>query len=79
MIALHLVPAVGPVRIERLVRMFGSARAAVDAGERDLAEVHGIGTRLAARIVRWRASVDGDAELRRAAEVGARVLTWIDP
>lgn len=59
--------------------MFGSARAAVDAGERDLAEVHGIGPRLAARIVRWRASVDVDAELRRAAAVGARVLTWIDP
>jgi DNA processing protein len=72
------VPALGPVRIARLVQMMGSARDAAHAAERDLAAVPGIGPRLAARIVRERASSDAALELRRADAVGARILTWLD-
>ena len=43
LIALYLVASLGPVRIARLVRTFGSARDAADAGENDLAAVPGIG------------------------------------
>ncbi len=78
MIALHLVPALGPVRIARLVQMMGSARDVAHAAETDLAAVPGIGPRLAARIVRERASFDAAEELRRAGVVGARILTWLD-
>ena len=78
MIALHLVPPLGPVRIARLLQTFGSARGAAEASEKDLAAVPGIGRRLAARIVGDRSSVDVDAELRRAAAFGARVQTWFD-
>jgi len=72
------MPALGPVRIARLVQMLGSIRDAANAAEKDLAAVPGIGPRLAARIVRQRAGFDAAEELRRAAAVGARVLTWLD-
>jgi DNA processing protein len=78
LIALHLMPSLGPVRISRLIRVFGSARAAANAADEDLAAVPGIGPRLAARLVGKRASLDAAEELRRAAAVGARVLTWLD-
>ncbi|TMI78941.1 MAG: DNA-protecting protein DprA [Bacillati bacterium ANGP1] len=78
LIALHLVPALGPIRIARLVQAIGSARAASEARETALAAVPGIGPRLAALIVRWRRAIDVDEELRRASRAGACVLTWLD-
>src|SRR4029077_15990132 len=78
LIALHLMPSLGPVRILRLIQALGSACAAANAGEEDLAAVSGIGPRLAARFVRKRPSLDAGRELRRAAAAGARVLTWLD-
>src|SRR5438309_550031 len=66
LIALHLVPALGPIRIARLMQAFGSARGACEAREKKLAAVPGIGPRLAALIVRWRGAIDVDEELRRA-------------
>jgi len=77
-IALHLVPLLGPVRIARLVSTFGSARGAWHAGETALAAVPGIGPRIASHIVRSRPAVDVDVALRRAGEAGARVATWWD-
>jgi len=78
LIALHLVPALGPIRIARLVQAIGSARGACEARETALAAVPGIGPRLAALIVRWRRAIDVDEELRRASRAGACVLTWLD-
>ncbi len=78
LIALHLTPALGPVRIARLVRAMGSAAAVWEAPEPALARVAGIGPRLAASIVRERTRVDVDRELHRAAVRGVRVLTWLD-
>ena len=76
LIALHLTPSLGPRRLARLVRGFGSATAASSAPESALREVSGIGPRLAAMIVRERQCVDVDRELRWADRVGARVVTW---
>ena len=78
LIALHLTPSLGPRRIARLTRTFGSAEAAWYAPEPALRAVPGIGLHLAAVIVRMRASVDVDHELRRAERAGARVVTWLD-
>jgi len=78
LIALHLTPGLGAVRIARLVRALGSAAAAWGASASVLAGMPGIGPRLAARIVCGRDGVDVDRELHRAAMRGARVLTWLD-
>jgi DNA processing protein len=66
------------VRIARLVEALGTAGDVFTAAEQDLAGVRGIGVRLAATIVRRRIEVDVDDEMRRAAAVGARILTRID-
>jgi len=78
LIALSLAPALGPVRIGRLMRAFGSAREAWRASAAALAAVEGIGARVAALIAAGRGSVDVDRVLRRADAAGARVLTWLD-
>jgi DNA processing protein len=79
LIALHLVPAIGAVRMRRLVSTLGSAAAACGASQATLATVPGIGPRLAARIVSRCRAAEADRELRRAEAVGARVVTWVDP
>ncbi len=78
LIALHLTPALGAVRIARLVRALGSAASVWEAPEPALARVAGIGPRLAALIVSGRRRADVDGELHRAAVRGVRVLTWLD-
>jgi DNA processing protein len=79
LIGLHLIPALGPVRIARLVGAIGTARDVFTAHEQALAAVRGIGNRLAATIVHRRTEVDVDDEVRRAAAAGARIVTWLDP
>jgi len=78
LVALHLVPGVGAVRIASLVRSLGSAHAAWTASRAALESVASIGPRVAAAIVRGREVIDVDRELRRADESGARVVTWLD-
>lgn len=79
LIALHLTPALGAVRIARLVRAFGSAAAACEASDMELAAVPGMSPRVAALAVGWRDRTDVDGELARARACGARVATWCDP
>ncbi len=78
LIALHLVPGLGAVRIARLIGTLGSAAAVWDASGQALTRVPGIGPRLAAFIERGRGAVNVERELRRATDRGARVLTWLD-
>ncbi len=78
LIALHLTPPLGAVRIARLVNTLGSAAAACEASEAQLAAVPGITPRVAAFMVKWRGSVDVDRALARAAACGARMVTWLD-
>ena len=50
LIALHLTPGIGAVRIAHLMHALGSADAAWSAPEKELAAVPGIGARRAAAI-----------------------------
>jgi DNA processing protein len=74
LIALSLVPGVGPGRIRTLVSHFGGAAAALSASRQALAAVPGIGPQTAAAI----ASFDGDdavdAQLKRAEQADATLL-----
>lgn len=81
LLALTLVPGLGPVRITRLIESLGSVDAALGATSARLARVPGIGDKTAANIARnLHRSIEGvDAELERIAECGAHVVALGDP
>lgn len=45
------LPGIGPVRASRLLDRFGSVRAVLNADEKTLSEVHGVGPKIAQKIV----------------------------
>ncbi len=77
-IALNLMDSVGPVRVRNLVEALGSPEAIFTASEKDLTRAQGIGAELAAKIAAQRASLDPASEERKAARIGARILTAED-
>lgn len=74
LVALSLIPGVGPGRIRALVAAFGSAAAALAAPARALAEVPGIGMQTAAAIARFDAFDQVEAQLRQAERLGTTML-----
>jgi len=74
-IALNMVRGVGPVRVRRLLGVFGSPARILHASERELAAVDGIGGDVAASIRDWESQADLVEELRLVKEAGARVVT----
>jgi DNA processing protein len=77
-IALNLIDHVGPVRVKRLLERFGQPQAILAAGAKELMQVEGVGPEVAKAITGW-SQADLDAELKRIADFGARVLTLDDP
>lgn len=79
LIALTLVPGVGPGRVRALLARFGSAQAVFQAGLATLAGVDGVGPQTARAIRSFAADDIADDQLRRAARVGAHAVTlWDD-
>ncbi len=74
-IALNLMDGMGPVRVRNLAAVLGSPEAIFTAAEADLLLAEGVGAELAARIVAQRGAVDPAAEERKAAGLGARLVT----
>ncbi len=77
-IALNMVPKMGPVRLRRLLDAFGSAENILLARHGQLSRVDGISEALADNIRRWEEFGDPAAELRQAADIGARIITAED-
>jgi DNA processing protein len=77
---LHLTDRVGAVTYKKLVRAFGSPEAALAAPESRLAEVSGIGRKIAREIASARSESAGRAEeeLELAREHGVSILTLDD-
>jgi DNA processing protein len=63
LLALHLLPGLGPVRTAALLERFGSAGAVLRAAASRLREVPHIGEKLSEELPRAAAAVDVDAEL----------------
>ena len=77
LIALSLVPGVGPGRIRALVAACGSATAVLAASRRALAEVPGIGPRTAAAIAGFDDFAEVDKQMRRAEQSRAVLVpSW---
>ena len=79
LVALNLIEHVGPVRVRQLLEHFGQPEAILQASRRQLLQVQGIGEETAEAIGAWEKNVDLAAELKRAAEFGARLLIQSDP
>ena len=65
LLALHLVPGIGPRLTEALLERFGSADAVRKASAAELQEVPYLGETLAQRLVSSLGAVDVDAELKK--------------
>jgi DNA processing protein len=77
-IALNMVPQMGPVRLRRLLDAFGSAEKILLARPDQLAAIPGLSRPLAENIARWEDFADPTTELKKAADLGARVITAED-
>jgi len=73
----NMVKGIGAVRLQALLRHFGSLASAWQAPQ-DALQTAGLSARLAERVLQTRASVDLDSVLAGIARQGITILTWED-
>lgn len=78
MVALNMLPKIGPVRVRRLLEGFGTPEAVLGAGKDRLMRVDGIGEETAGILHRWQDHTDPVTELKEAAERGISVVLMED-
>lgn len=78
-IVLNMLPTMGPVRLRRLIEVFGSPEKILTAPRDRLRAVDGIGAEVATQIANWESTVDLPSELQRVHASGARVITPAEP
>src|SRR4030095_10558079 len=78
-IALNMLPTMGPVRMRKLLEVFGQPECVLSAKRDELRRIEGIGNEVAEQISRWESIVDLGAELKRIADFGASVITQKSP
>ena len=78
LVALNMLPKIGPVRVRRLLEAFGGPAAALGAGKDRLMRVDGIGEETAKILHGWQDHADPLAEIREAAERGISIVTQDD-
>jgi len=78
-IALNLFEGIGPVRVRALLDVLGSPARIFDAGLDELLQAKGVGRGVAESLIAQRSKVDVAAEIQRAADVDASIVTQADP
>jgi DNA processing protein len=78
LVALNMLPKIGPVRVRRLLEAFGCPAAVLAARENALTRVDGIGVETAKILVSWKDHADPAAEIREAAGRGIAIVTQDD-
>lgn len=79
LVALNLLPKIGPVRTRRLMERFGSAEAVLTASKDALMRVDGIGEETALILSRWQDHADPIQELAEVATRGLNIMLPDDP
>ena len=74
-LAINLIPKVGPVRLRKLLGVFGEPQAILRAPVDRLSAVDGISVEIARGIAAWETTVDLSGETGRMAEAGVHALT----
>jgi DNA processing protein len=78
LIALNMIPHIGPVRLRNMQDRIGSPATILSASRDQLLSVPGIGEAAADAIAGWESGVDLAGELRRIREFGCQIVTWQD-
>ncbi len=80
LLALTMIPGLGPVRIDRLIQAAGSPGAVLGMTQSQLTRVEGIGQQTASRIITARpdASAMADQELQTLSDAGCSMVTILD-
>jgi DNA processing protein len=78
LVALNMLPKIGPVRVRRLLEAFGDPASALGAGKDRLMRVDGIGEETAKILQNWQDHADPIAEIREAHERGIAIVTQDD-
>ena len=79
LVALSLVPGVGPARVQALLSALGSAADVMRAPAGRLVRAEGVGRQTAEAIRSWDDWAAVDDQFRRAEAVGARLVALADP
>jgi DNA processing protein len=77
-IALNLIPQIGPVRVRKLLEVFGSPERILAAKASEILQVEGFGSAQAQNLAAWEAQIDLEGELRKINERGLTILTRDD-
>ncbi len=77
-IALNMMDSVGPVRVRAMAAAVGSVEAIFAANCDDLMRAEGIGPEVARGVIEQRGRVDPVREEKKAASLGARIITPVD-
>lgn len=77
-VALNMLPKIGPVRVRRLLEAFGDPAKILGAAKDRLMRVDGIGEETAKILHSWQDHTDPDAEIREATERGISIITQDD-
>jgi len=77
-LALNLLPKIGPVRVRRLLDVFGNPERILTVSAREIRQVDGFGADLADAVAGWENSIDLSRELRRINEEELTLLTQED-
>lgn len=78
LVALNMLPKIGPVRVRRLLEAFGNPAAVLGAPTDRLMRVDSIGEETAKILHAWQDHADPAAEIREASERGIAIVTQDD-
>lgn len=77
-IALNLLPGIGPVRVRKLLEVFGSPEKILSASTAEIRSVKGFGDELTNALTGWQEKIDLDAELKKIEDRQLTILTQED-
>jgi DNA processing protein len=78
LVALNLIEGIGPIRVRALLEHFGDAAAVLCASRQQLLQVRAIGEETAEAIAGWEKTIGLEAELKRIADFGCRIVAQQD-
>ena len=79
LVALNLLPKIGPIRVRRLLEAFGDPESILGAAKDRLMRVDGIGEETAGILQAWQDHADPAAELAEVEQRGIAMLTETNP
>jgi DNA processing protein len=78
LIALNMIPQIGPKRIMQIAEKFSSLSDLYEATNEDLLQIKGINNKLSSNIMRHIKKFDPNSEIKKAQLTGASLITIID-